>query len=512
MPSVNNKRIAKNTIMLYIRMILLMAVSLYTSRVILKYLGVDDFGIYTLIGGFISLFSIITGSLVAATQRYFNVALGKEEDGYYNKLYCTSINIFIIISLAVVLIGETVGLWFVKTQLNIPEGRETAAMWVYQLSLLTTIVNLFRIPDNASIIAYEKMDFYAYVSIGEALLKLLIVFALAVLDTDKLILYVWLYLGTTVFINIVYRVYCKINFSTTEYHIFWDSTLFKDFMSFSGWTLLRQCTSVGKTQAENFFLNHYYAVSVNAARGVAMQVYNAVNAFTVNFQTAFKPQLVQSYASGNMSEHYNLLYRSSKFSYYLLLLVVIPISFNMQPLLEVWLDTVPIYTKEFCLYIFVAYLFDALGSALEISVFANGKIKSLQILTASLFVVGASSSFVMLKMGLPPYVVSIVTMFIHAVMFILDLFFVHKLCDVSISQFLNKVMLPVVLVTIFSVIVPFLVMPYSTGFWSTLGMCFIDLGFTLLSIWIFGLQKEEKRYVSSNFVSKIRFFGGSHGL
>ena len=258
--AVNNKRIAKNTFALYVRMLLLMAVTLYTSRVVLATLGVDDYGIYNLIGGFITLFSFISHALVTAMQRFFNVALGKGEKEEYQRIYSMGINIFVLFSVFLLLVGETVGLWFVKTQLNIPEGRETAALWVYQVSLASLIVHLFRTPDNASIIAHEKMGFYAYISIFEALLKLGIVYLLTLIDFDKLILYVLLYLAATVLINMVYAFYCRKHIPECRYSLMWDKGLFKRLVSFSGWSMLAGGARVLKSQGDAYFLNHYVTI------------------------------------------------------------------------------------------------------------------------------------------------------------------------------------------------------------------------------------------------------------
>ena len=296
-------------------------------------------------------------------------------------------------SVFLLLVGETVGLWFVKTQLNIPEGRETAALWVYQISIITLIVNLFRTPDNASIIAHEKMGFYAYISIFEALFKLGIVYLLTLIDIDKLILYVLLYLASTILINVIYAFYCRKKISECRYSLMWDKGLFKRLVSFSGWSVLSGGARVLKSQGDAYLLNHYYSVAVNAAFGVAAQVYNAVNMFLTNFQTAFKPQLVQSYAAGEMEAHYRLVSRSARMSYFLLLLIVVPVAFNLDGLLGLWLKEVPQYTKEFCFIILLAYLVDALGAPLAVSVNANGNIKGMQIWTAVLLMLGLVASF-----------------------------------------------------------------------------------------------------------------------
>ena len=452
--SVDSRLIAKNTLMLYIRMLLLLAVSLYTSRVILAALGVDDYGIYNLIGGFVSLLSFVSQALVNAMQRYFNVALGHNDKEEYQKIYSMGINIFAIFSLLLLLLGETVGIWLVRTQLNLPPGRETAAFWVFQISLFTVIVNMFRTPDNASIIAHEKMEFYAYISIFEALIKLAIVFLLSTIALDKLILYVLLYLGATLLINVIYAIYCRLKIPECHFTLMWDKPLFRSLISFSGWNMLSGGARVFKSQGDNFFLNRYYSVAVNAAFGVASQVYNAINLFLVNFQTAFKPQLVQSYASGDMESHYKLLYRSARLSYFLLLLIVVPVLFNIDGLLGLWLKEVPRYTGEFCFFVLLAYLVDAIGAPLATSIFANGNIRGLQISSTILLIGGFMAGFLFLKAGAVPYIIAIIIFFVHFGFFICYLYYARKLCNVGVRSFVKTVVLPVLFVSLISVIVP----------------------------------------------------------
>lgn len=493
--AVDNKRIAKNTVALYIRMLLLMAVSLYTSRVILDVLGVDDYGIYNLIGGFITLFSFISASLVSAMQRFFNVALGKNDEAQYKKLYSMSINIFVIFSLFLLIVGETVGLWFIKTQLNIPEGRETAALWVYQISLATLIVNLFRTPDNASIIAYERMSFYAYISIGEALLKLAIVFMLQSIGHDKLIVYVLLYLASTIIINIAYAFYCNKHIPLCRYSWLWDKSIFRSLVSFSGWNLLSGGARVLKSQGDSFFLNQYYSVAVNAAFGVAAQVYNAVNLFLVNFQTAFRPQLVQTYAANQMEEHYRLLNRSSKFSFFFLLLIVVPVAFNLNGLLGLWLKEVPDYTTQFCLILLMAYLVDAIGSPLSISVIAHGNIKGMQIWSSIFLLAGLIASFLFLRKGAEPWIVAIISFVVHVGFFLSYLYYARKLCSVSLRVYICKVILPAFIVTVVAITIPLLLTRMNMIGWQILIPCGVSLIWVALVILLLGLSKEERRYV-----------------
>lgn len=503
--AVDNKRIAKNTVALYIRMLLMMAVSLYTSRVVLDVLGVDDYGIYNLIGGFVTLFSFISHALVGAMQRFFNVALGKKDAELYKKLYSMSINIFGIFSLFLIIFGETIGLWFVSTQLNIPAGRETAALWVYQISLVTLIVNLFRTPDNASIIAHEKMSFYAYISIGEALLKLAIVFMLLSFGHDKLIVYALLYLASTLLINVVYWLYCHKHIPLCHFSWLWDKNLCKQLVSFSGWHLLSGGSRVVKNQGEAFFLNHYYSVAVNAAFGIAAQVYNAVNLFLINFQTAFRPQLVQTYAAGEMGEHYRLLYRSSKFSYYLLLLIVVPVAFNLQALLGLWLKEVPNYTLEFCLFLLMAYLVDAIDAPLATSVSAQGSIKGMQIWSSVLLIAGLVASFILLCRGAQPWIVAIVTFAVHVGFMFVYMYYARKFCFVRLRTFFLKVITPLVIVSLISLTIPALIRGYSREyFWSIMAECVLDLVWVAVTVFLFGLTREERQKALS-FIKKRNY-------
>lgn len=506
MPSINNKRIAKNTFFLYIRMLLLMAVSLYTTRAVLASLGVDDYGIYQLIAGFISLFSIISHSLVSAVQRFFNIALGKDDHVMFGKIYSTGIVLLILLTILLFLFGETVGLWFIKTQLNIPSGRENATFWVYQLSIINLFVTLFRTPDNAAIIAHERMSFYASLSIAEAILKLGIVFFLSCFGSDKLISYTVLLLGATVVINIIYKVYCNMSFSYCRFHLIWEKRLTKEMLSFSWWTLIGKGVQLGTLQGENFFLNHYHSVAVNAARGVAAQVYNAINTFLANFQTAFRPQLVQTYVADDKSEHHKLLYRSARMSFYLLIFLIVPILFNMDVLLSLWLKDVPGYTKEFCIFVLFAYLIDALSTPLATSVSANGNIKGNQLLISSFFILQLISSFMALKMGVVPYIVSVFILCSHTLMFLSYLYYAHKLCSVSYRVFLKEVLWPCFMVLVFSLLIPFLMSLFTNGvLWAFISIL-CSLIWIMVVVWILGITKAERQLVSSIISSKIRGF------
>ena len=337
----NNKRIAKNTLLLYGRMLLTMAISLYTSRVILKVLGVEDFGIYNVVGGIISMFAFINGGMVAATQRYITFEIGSGNTNQLKKVFSTSLQIHAIISVIIIILGETVGLWFLLEKLVIPESRMSAAIWVYQLSIVACIVNIMSIPYNADIIAHEKMSAFAYISIVEVVLKLLIVYMLVFSPLDKLIVYAVLLLVVQIAIRLIYTTYCKKHFEETSYSKCCDKSLVKEMASFAGWSFWGSLAGILYTQGLNMMLNIFFGPVVNAARAIAVQVQSAVQQFVTNFQMAINPQITKSYAKGDLNQMHNLMFRSARFSFLLLLLITLPVLLETNFLLTVWLKTVP---------------------------------------------------------------------------------------------------------------------------------------------------------------------------
>ena len=493
----NNKRIAKNTIMLYIRMFLMMAVAFYTSRVVLKVLGVDDYGIYNLISGFVTVFSFVNKALVSATQRYLNVALGKQDDDLFTKIYSMSINIYLLLSAIILLVGETVGLWFINTQLNISPDRMFAARWVYQFALFMFVFRILRTPYNAAVVAHEKMDFYAYISIVEAVLQLLIVFLIQNTSLDKLIVYAALMLATVIIITVVYRVYCTKEFNQCLFRLFWDKSLFKELLGFSGWSLLGQIAVIGRTQGENFLINHYFTVAANAARGVATQASNATHMFVTNFQTAFNPQLTKTYAAGESKDHLNLLFRSSKWSYFLMLIVMLPVAFNVEALLGVWLEEVPEFTASFCVLGLISYLVMALSSPITTSIFAHGQIRNYQIALCVVFFIGLLLSFLALKMGLPPYSVSGVSIIVQIMMLLVRLYYAKKMVKLRLREYFSNVLLPVGIVTVVSLTIPFVLhIVDKNNLWMTFLYCIADMLWGVVIVYLLGLNRTEKRFVS----------------
>ena len=356
--SENNKRIAKNTLMLYVRMMLIMLVSLYTSRVILKTLGIENFGIYNIVGGIVVLFSFINNAMVSSTQRYLNYELGRQNLDEAKKIFSASLTIHFIIAGIIIFLSETIGLWFLNKYINIPEGRIVAANWVYQFSILTFAVNIIRTPYNASIIAYERMSFYAYISIIEVVLKLIIVYAI-VIFADRLIAYSVLVFIVAILILICYIIFCLSKFPICKYKYEYNKLRYASLLNFSGWSMFGALANTGAQQGINILLNMFFGVTVNAAMGIAHQVNSALYSFVSNFQTAFNPQIIKSYAANDRSYFFSLILHTSRYSFYLLLILAFPVILCCQEILQIWLVDVPEHAVAFCQLVIIFSLIDA---------------------------------------------------------------------------------------------------------------------------------------------------------
>lgn len=353
----NNKRIAKNTLLLYIRMLFMMAISLYTSRIILNTLGVEDYGIYNVVGGVVAMFGFINSSMSSATQRYITFALGKGNFTNLQKVFSTTLQIHVLIAVIILILGETIGLWFMNEKMQIPTNRMDAAFWVLQCSILSTIVMIISVPYNADIIAHEKMSAFAYISILEAVLKLAIVYILLIGSFDKLILYAFLLLAVQILIRFCYSLYCNKHFKETKYKHVWDKTLFKEMTEFAGWSIFGNLSGVLFGQGLNMLLNVFFGPVVNAARAIALQVQCAIQQFVNSFQMALNPQITKTYARGELEEMHKLMFRSARFSFYLLFFLSLPVLFETNFILTIWLKTVPENTVIFLRIMIVNFQF-----------------------------------------------------------------------------------------------------------------------------------------------------------
>lgn len=482
----------------------MMLTALFTSRIVLDVLGAADYGLNNVISGVVVLFSFLNSALLSATQRFLNFHLGRQDLKQTNVVFCMSMNTYLLLSVVVVVLGETVGLWFVNTQLNIPLERMYAAQWVYQFTLLQFVINLLRVPYNASIIAYERMNFYAYVSLVEVVSKLVVVYLLYITQFDKLIFYSFLYTIVPFVISFVYKFYCNKHFETTKYRAIWNKEAFKEMFSFSGWSLFGSLANLAAQQGLNILINIFYGVTVNAAAGIANQVSTNVYGFISNFQTAFQPQIVKTYAAKEIDRFHRLIFQTSKFSYFMVIVLVMPILFTIDGLLEIWLKNVPEYTAIFCRLILIFLSIEAITAPLWMSVQATGKIKNYQILMASMIFLNFPLAYIVLKMGLPVYSVWIVRIFINIITMVARCIYMKQKLNFPLLPYVLKVVMPIASVTLLALPVPILLHYYIQGFWQNLIIVGgATLCMTLVDVYFVGLNRHEKEMMRNVVLKKI---------
>ena len=397
MENSSNKRLAKNTLFLYIRMILIMLVSLYTSRIVLEALGVNDYGVYNVVGGVVTLLGVLSGSLASATSRYITFELGHNNEGSLKQLFRCCVTVHYILGIAILILAETVGLWFVINKLVIPPDRLVAAVWVYEFCLNAVVIKIVRAPYNALIIAYERMNAFALISVFEVLLQLGLVFILLYIDSDRLIIYGVSLAVVQILIRIIYNLYCLRHFPITSGKWLWDKALSYEIMKYSLWSLLGYGAVVGYTQGINILLNIFFGPVANAARGFSVQVQSGVNQISTNFQLALRPSTIKSYAQENYSRMHSLMYANAKFSYYLVLFMVVPLFINTPYIMKLWLVNVPEYTVSFTRILLPIALYTTLNGHVITAVHATGNIKKFQIVEALLLLTTLPIAYVMLK-------------------------------------------------------------------------------------------------------------------
>lgn len=501
--SENNKRIAKNTLLLYVRMLFMMLVSLYTSRVVLNTLGVVDFGIYNVVGGVIAMLEFLTGSLGAASSRYITYDLGKGDVVIMKRTFGNIKSIHYILAGVILLIGETVGLWFVVTKLQIPAERATAAFWVYQFSILSSMMAVISVPYNATIIAHEKMSAFAYISIVDAVLKLLIVYLLVVVPYDKLIIYAVLLFVIQLFDQIVYIIYCSKHFDETHSRCCYDKKLFKEIFAFAGWTMNGNLAVMGYTQGLNILLNMFFGPVVNAARGIAVQVQGVCQQFCVNFQMALNPQLTKSYAKGDIISMHSLLIKSSKFSFYILYIIAVPLMFEANMVLKLWLGIVPEHTVSFLRLILVVGLLYTLSNPIIVSVHATGKLKKFQIIEGTMLLMIVPIAYLLLKVfGIAPEIVFVVHIIVEICTQYARVRIVLPMIQMKLRIYLREVILPIIMVVIISPIFPYLLYKNIdqsiASFFAICSLCVVCISTTVFYV---GCKKSEQDFLTSKVLN-----------
>jgi len=504
MNSSSNVRIAKNTILLYIRMLISLVISLYTSRAILYILGEDDFGIYNVVGGVIVLFSFLTNAMTNSTQRFLNYNLGLNDEDRISKVFNTSILAHYTIFGIVLVLAETIGLWFVMTQLNIPTSRYSASIWVYQASVVATLLHIIVIPYRASIIATENLGIFASISIIDVLLKLIIVLILPFFAFDHLILYSLLLSGISLLNFIIYRHICRNKIPFTHFHYVWDKAQYIEQMSFSRWYLFGGVAMVGAKHGINILVNIFFNVAINAAVGVANQVRNAVYGFVTSFQTAFNPQIVKLYASNEHDKLLMLIYRSSKLSYFLLFIFSLPIIIFCEDILSLWLVDVPDYAVIFTQLVILTSFTEAMSAPIWTAIGATGKVKRYQILVSLIILLDIPLVYIAFKLGCTPTCAFIINLLINILAYIYRLIYVKKYVNYKLSKYYQYVISPCLIVTLLSCPIPILLRSIASSTLYVLVSICVTIIVSCFIIYSFGLNKAERDFIINGIVKRIK--------
>jgi O-antigen/teichoic acid export membrane protein len=442
----------------------------------------------------------------AATQRFITFELGKKDFEKLRKIFSTSITIHVLIAFIVLFFSETIGLWFLNYKLNIPVHRMAAANWVYQFSIFVFILNVINVPYDATIIAYERMNVYAYIGIIEVVLKLIIVFILLWFGFDKLIFYAILVFIVSFIIRIIYIVYCRLNFKECKFHFLWDKQLFKSMASFANWNLLGVFSGLAYNQGVNILLNLFFGPSINAARGIAYQVQGAVNGFVTNFQVAVNPQIIKSYAISDKEYMYSLIFRSSKYSFYLLLILSLPVLIQTEFILKIWLKIVPDYAIIFTKLILIDILIGSLSGPLQTMVQATGKIKKYQIIVSGILILNLPISYLLLSLGKTPQITFVVSIIITIIALLARLIILNIDENFPISNFIKTVLFKVIMVFIASALLGVFVSSkiiIITPFKFVLLLPFL-IFITLINIFVLGMNKSERIFVKRYVLNFIK--------
>ena len=500
-----NKRIAKNTLVLYVRMLFTMGISLFTSRVILQTLGVEDYGISSVVGGVISMFTFINAAMVSSTQRYLNFELVRGDANQLRSVFSTSLQIHSLIALAIIVLSETVGLWFLNEKLVIPEARMTAAMWVYQCSILSCAVSIMSTPYNAVIVAHEKMSAFAYISILDVSLKLLVVYLLVVLPFDKLIILAILNLLVQLFIRYIYTIYCHRHFPESYFQFRFNKTLFKEMFGFAGWSFWGNLAAILYTQGLNMMLNIFFGPIVNAARGIAVQVQSAVQQFVGGFQTALNPQITKNYASNNLPQMHSLMFRSARFSFLLLFFLSLPVLMETNFILTLWLKTVPDDAVIFTQIMICISLIYTTANPCIIANQATGKVKIYQMVVGGILLLILPISYVVLKLGAPAYSVFIVHFCIESLAQFSRMYMLRKLIHLPLWQYMKNIYIPIVSTVAIAIILPLVVRMQVAEGW----LRFLAVGFTCVlsvgaSSYFIGFTKQERVFFLDKSLRLLR--------
>lgn len=499
-----SKRIAKNTVLLYIRMAITMIVSLFTSRIILDSLGVEDYGIYNVVAGVVAMFGFFSGSLSSAISRYLNFEMGK---GYSEKLavtFSTGLSIMLCLAVVMAIMLEVVGVWFLNYKLNIPADRMDAANWVIHFAVLIFLCSIVRVPFNAAIIAHERMDVYAYISIFEVVAKLGVSYMIYTTTYDKLIYYSVLLFLIAVLVLIGYAVFCFCKFKECRIRLTYDKSLVKELTGFAGWNLLGSAAYIFNTQGVNIATNLFFGVTVNTARGITTQVESAVKQFVTSFTTALNPQITQSYAAGNIEYMNKLVCRGAKYSFFLMLMIAVPVFFEADSLLHLWLKQVPEYTVIFVRLTLIGSMVDLLGNSTANACWATGKVRMYYTYVASFGCLPFFLSLAGFYLGMPPYWAYISFILVYTILSWIKVWVIKRLMNFPAKMYYKEVYARVVPVALLSCVVPFAICFFCPqSFVRMIVVGILGILSVFASVYLIGLEKDERTMIVNNVYSKI---------
>lgn len=501
----NNKRIAKNTLLLYVRMLFMMVIGLYTSRVILDKLGEVDFGIYNVVGGFVTMFAVISGAMASATQRFLSFEIGRGKDGNVKGIFSTMLYIHLFLALIVLVLGEIVGVWFLNNHMSFPADRYDAANWVFQLSLLVFILNVINVPYNGALIAYEKMSAFAYFSIFDAIFKLAICYVITLTPFDKLVVYAVLMAVIQIALLVMYFIYCRFKFKDCRITGKFNREYGKKVGSFVSWNLIGSLAGVAKEQGVNVVLNIFFGPAVNAARGIAYQVLGKLNGFVSNFQMAMNPQIIKNYASGELVSLYKLVFRGAKFSYLLLLTLSLPIVVEASLVLSLWLKEVPQFTVIFLQITIFTALINTLSNPLIITMHATGKVRDYQVVVGCLSLLTLPLVYIALKLGAAPYMAMVIAFLVELVCHFARLYMLVRSIDFPMVAFLRSVTFRMVLITMISLVLPALAhQTIAITSWRFIVVCILSLMSTIGFGYYLGFNKADRNILRTKVATVVK--------
>lgn len=502
---IKTRRIAKNTLLLYLRMFLMMLIGLYTSRVILNTLGFDDYGINNVVGGIVVLFSVFTSTLSSAIGRFITFELGTGNQEKLKVVFSTSIFVQCAMAVVITLLCEVVGYWLLIHKISIPDGRMDAALWVFHCSVIGFGLSLLFSPFSALVIAHEKMDAFAYVSILEAVAKLVIVYLLLVFSADKLKLYAVLLLLVSLLINSIYILYSRRNFEESKIVWRFDKTVFRHIASFAGWNLFGHGAWMLETQGVNILINMFFGVQLNAARGIAVQVNNLVQQFVNNFMTALSPQITKSYAAGDLAYMNSIVLKGAKFSYLLMFMVALPVALETDTILKLWLKDYPNYTVPFARLTLAISLCMVLVNPFLTALRATGNIRNYQIIVGLVGLLQFPLVYVAFKLGLSPTSSYLISLAFYLFFVFFKPWLVRKSIHLSLREYVSVTIAPSFLVTLFSVLIPIaIILGMDRSISRFIFVCLACFATTSLSVWLIGLTKGEKAMAKSFVLSKLK--------